>query len=164
MKRMIAAIVCLVMATMSLPAMALSETREAAIVDRCDTIRDDLRSLQRSDSKARVYLGRYYEVILTKFITPLNIRLVENNLLSTGFTNNQNDFNKARTNFVIDYVEYQKGLEELVSIDCKSEPERFYERLVTVREKRAVVAGDVAKLRKLAGTQLELVQALRSKI
>lgn len=164
MKNIIAVTICLVMATMSLPAVALSEAQKVAIVERCDVIKDDLRSLQRSDSKARVYLGRYYEVILTKFITPLNIRLVENNLLSTGFINNQNDFNKARTNFVIDYVEYQKGLEDLVSVDCKNEPEGFYERLGAVREKRAVVAGDVAKLRKLAGTQLELVQALRSKI
>ena len=164
MKKIVTVLVCVALGfavTPVMSAVAISEVQEDSIKQGCDAMKDDLKALQRSDSKARVYLGRYYETILTKFITPLNVRLVENNLSSTSFIDNQNDFNKSRTNFTIDYIEYQKGLEELIGIDCKSEPGRFYEKLVDVRTKRAVVADDVARLRKLAGKHASLVKALR---
>lgn len=138
-----------------------AQAQIVVIQDRCDAIHEELKVLQRNDSRARVYLGRYYETILNRFITPLNVRLVENNLSSTSFINNQNDFNKARTNFMIDYVEYQKGLEDLVATDCKENPEQFYEKLVDVRTKRATVADDTARLRKLAGRHLDLVKELK---
>lgn len=142
-------------------AYSIAETQETAIRERCDTIHDELKVLQRSDSRSRVYLGRYYETILTKFITPLNVRLVENSLSSAELIDNQNDFSKIRTNFVIDYVEYQKELEELVTVDCKAEPGRFYEKLVDVRAKRAMVEDDTVKLRSLAGRHIELVRGLK---
>lgn len=150
--------------TPAISASAISETQETAIRQHCDTIRDDLKSLQRSDSRARVYLGRYYETILSKFIMVLGVRLVENNLSNTSFINNQNDFNKTRTNFTIDYIEYQKSLEELVNLDCKSEPARFYDQLVDVRAKRAIVADDTVKLRRLADQHSQLVMTLEESL
>lgn len=145
----------------TVPVLAISETQEVAIRERCDAIKDDLKVLQRSDSRARVYLGRYYETILSKFVTSLNVRLVENNLSNTSFINNQNDFSKTKTNFTIDYIEYQKELEKLTGIDCRSVPGEFYNQLVVVREKRAVVADDVIKLRNLAIKHVDLVTTLK---
>ena len=139
----------------------LSDKQKDSIVEHCDTIKENLKSLQHRDSRARVYLGRYYEIILNKFITPLNMRLVENNLVDNKLMDNQNNFSKMRTNFIIDYVEYQKTLEDLVATDCKNEPTKFYERLENVRLKRGVVSKDVSKLRKLAGEQMDLVDALK---
>ena len=141
-----------------------TQAQIAIVQDRCDAIHEELKVLQRNDSRARVYLGRYYETILNRFITPLNVRLVENNLSSTNFINNQNDFNKTRTNFMIDYVEYQKGLEDLVATNCKESPGQFYEKLVSVRAKRAVVADDTVKLKKLASEHSELVKGLKVKL
>lgn len=146
------------------PVEAISAVQKDAIVNRCETIREELRDLQHVDSRTRVYLGRYYETILTKFITPLNVRLTENMLSTDSFVNNQNGFVKARTNFTIDFIEYQKGLEDLVAINCKTEPEKFYEKLVAVREKRQIVASDTAKLKKLVNEQLVLVTALKEKL
>ena len=146
------------------PVAAISEAQKNAIFDHCEAIVDNLKDLQRSDSRARVYLGRYYETVLTKFIMPLNLRLVENNLPGTELINNQNDFNKTRADFVANYVEYQRSLEELVAFDCKAEPEGFYKKLVEVREKRAVVAGETTRLRKLAGEQMNLVKTLEAKL
>lgn len=146
------------------PVNAISETQKNAIYDRCEIIHDNLRDLQRSDSRVRVYLGRYYETILSKFIMPLNVRLVENNLPGTGLINNQNDFNVTRADFVNSYIDYQKGLEDLTLFDCKAEPEKFYEKLVEVRTKRAKVAEKAAKLKKLAGVQVKLVQELEASL
>lgn len=143
---------------------AISESKKNAVSSHCEIIRDNLKEVQRADSRMRAYLGRYYETILTRFIVPLNFRLVDNSLAETGLINNQNAFNEAQADFKNDYIEYQKGLEELVMVDCKAEPERFYEKLKVVREKREMVAQGTVLLGKLASEQVNLVRGLETKI
>ena len=138
----------------------LTNEQRDAIVDRCDTIKENLRYTQREDSRTRVYLGRYYETILTKFMTPLNVRLVENNIPNAKLVETQSNFAARRSAFVNDFVSYSQALEELVQVDCKSEPERFYEKLVTTRAKRAAVNKDAKKMRDLTGEQVTLVTEL----
>ena len=145
------------------PVGAISETQKTAIVERCDTIKNTLKTVQHVDSRTRVYLGRHYETIWSKYITPLNVRLVENNMPDSGLLTNQDSFAKARGAFAADFIEYQKSLEELVGIDCKAEPSRFYEVLITARSKRKIVAGDVTALRKLAIGQKNLVMKLKER-
>ena len=147
-----------------LPVSALSETQKSAVVDNCETIRDNLKLTQKQDARARVYLGGYYETILSKYIIPLNVRLVENSLADVDLTANQNDFTATKKVFADDYVNYQQGLEELALIDCKAEPERFYEKLVSVRNKRKIVNHDVLKLRELMLEHVGLVKGLEAKI
>lgn len=149
---------------MSVSAAELSDAKIDRIVSNCDTIRDLLVNLQHTDSRTRVYLGRHYETIISKFITPLNVRLVENNMSTTAFIDNQNSYVATRQNFTIDYIEYQKSLEELVAMDCKTEPTKFYDKLEIVRTKRKIVADDVAKLSKLGTEQTSLVKALEAKL
>ena len=60
-------------------------------------------------------------------------------------------------------MNYQKSLEELIAIDCKTEPERFYDRLVSVRKKRKVVEQDVGKLKNIMGENVKLVKGLMEK-
>lgn len=140
----------------------LSDTQKNTIIDHCDTIKDSLKSLQRVDSRTRVYLGRYYETILTNFITPLNLRLVENNISNTQLLENQTNFANRRVSFVNDFIIYQQALEELVHTDCKNEPVKFYEKLLEVREKRKVVNKDAAKLKGMTDEQVKLVEELRN--
>lgn len=142
-------------------AMAITEVQKNEISEHCEIIRDNLKNVQINDSRMRSQLGRYYDVILAKFIMPLNLRLVENNLPKAKLTENQSDFNKVQAEFKNEYIEYQKGLEELVAMDCKAEPARFYERLEWVRVERAMVAKKVGKLRKIALEQVSLVKTLK---
>ena len=147
-----------------LPVGAISDEQKAAIKNHCETIRDDLKKVQRTDSRIRVYLGGYYEGIMTKFITPLNVKLVEANLSNANFVENQNRFANEKVSFANDFVEYQKGLEELIAVDCKAEPDRFYEKLTSVRKKRKAVEQEVAKLRELIGENVKLVNGLKEKL
>lgn len=143
-----------------LPVSAISEKQESAVATHCEAIKDSLKNTQRADARARVYLGGHYETILTKFVTPLNLRLVENNLSTGGLVENQTKMAKARTLFVDDYVSYQQGLEELIKIDCKENPGEFYAGLEKVRQGRKTVEKDVARIRSLIAEHGKLVTAL----
>ena len=145
----------------SMPVGAISEGKKTAIIEGCDSIKESLELVQHQDSRARVYLGRYYETVLSKYITPLNVRLVENNLFNSELMDNQDNFSRMRSGFIVDFIEYQRELEKLVSTDCKTEPEKFYERLVKTRERRQEVAIDTAGLKELMTTQLKLVEKLK---
>ena len=140
---------------------ALSSSEKSNLIDHCDVIRDNLKELQKSDSRTRVYLGGYYEVVLSKFIIPLNLRLVENSLSTASFVESQNKFADAKATFTSDFISYQKHLEELISIDCKSEPDKFYDKLEKVRSKRKTMEQDVKSLRSLISEHLKLVTTLK---
>ena len=147
-----------------LPAGAVSEGQKMAISENCDKIKETLRTVQHQDSRTRVYLGRYYETVLSKYITPLNVRLVENTMINSDLMDNQDSFSRTRNSFIIDFIEYQKRLEDLVATDCKTEPENFYNKLVKVRERRKVVESDTVVLKELIMTQLNLVKGLREQL
>lgn len=145
-------------------AMAITEMQSATIVEHCDTIKENLKKIQKADARTRVYLGGYYETILTKFITPLNVRLVENNLSSAEFVENQNKFAKSKVVFASDFVTYQQNLEELVGMNCKTEPERFYDKLSIVRQKRKTMTQDVSKMRNLISDYIRLVEEIKGRV
>ena len=140
----------------------LSSGMRATVVDHCDAIRESLKTVQKKDRQTRVYLGRIYETILNKFVTPLNLRLVENNMPNQDLLNNQSKFAEKRALFMSDYVSYQQVLEETILIDCKNEPEKFYEKLSLARDRRKAVSRDVARLRDLVTEQIKIVTKIRS--
>lgn len=144
--------------------LALEGGQKASIVDHCDEIKDSLKNVQRKDRQTRVYLGRIYETVLSKFITPLNLRLVENNLSNQDLLTNQSAFAERRSNFVNDYISYQQALEEVLLIDCKAEPEKFFDSLEVARGKRKTVNRDVVKLRALMTEQIKVVTKLKESL
>ena len=164
MKKMLFVLSFVVAILISAPVGAISKTEAKLVSDHCTVIRDNLKTLQKMDARARVYLGSYYEAILSKFITPLNVRLVENNLSNGDLVENQNDFADARALFSSDFIKYQKGLEELVGMNCKDEPEAFYDKLEIVRQKRKIMEQDVLKMREVISRHVRLVNELKGKL
>ncbi len=49
-----------------------------------------------------------------------------------------------------------------MNTNCKTEPEKFYEKLVVARERRAIVNKDVLKLKSLTDEQKKLVEELKN--
>ena len=158
------AVMVLMMGLVPLPVSAVSEAQEVTVKENCDSIKEVLKNVQKDDSRTRVYLGAYYEAILSKFIVPLNVRLVENNLSNADLVENQNKFADARELFVSDFVGYQQDLEDLVDMDCKTKPKNFYEKLDNVRQKRKIVEQDTLKLRNLISEHVKLVTQLKGKV
>ncbi len=164
MRRFLVVFAILVVSLITLPVSAIDKNQEEAISDHCESIRNSLKIIQKNDAKARVHLGGRYETILSKFLVPLNVRLVENNLPSADLVENQNDFTNTKAIFTSDYIEYQQNLEELVAVDCKNQPAEFYEKLVKVRQKRKTMEQDVMKLITLITKQINAVNDLMSKV
>ena len=77
---------------------------------------------------------------------------------------NQNDFAAAKTLFANDFVTYQQNLDGLIGVDCKKEPEKFYDNLKIVRQKRKVMTQDVLRLRNLLSGHMRLVEKLKGKV
>lgn len=136
----------------------------SGVSEHCEEIKGILKNVQREDSKIRVYLGSYYEKILTKYVTRLNLRLVENNLSQTGLIEGQTNLAAARGRFVENFVKYQQGLEELIAMNCKDEPERFYQELVVVRKERIEVRKDISEINNLILSHKKSVLDLWAKL
>lgn len=142
-------------------ALALDKIQEDAIIQNCDNIKQSLIKLQHADSRTRTYLGSAYETISSRFITPLNLRLVKNNLPSTELLEIQSEFNTSQTAFRNQYVEYMRELESLIATECKSHPEDFSRKLDTVRTKRETLRQTTKKISELVDRQYTDVETLR---
>ena len=160
-KKYLAVLICVVLCCVAAPVFAVSKAQEAVIVDHCDTIKESLKTIQKSDARARVYLGGKYETILNKYVTPLNVSLVENSMSTPSFIESQNTLSDGKVKFSNDYVNYQQRLEELIAVDCKNNPGEFYDKLETTRQKRKKVEQDVQKIRESLVKYLELVKQLK---
>lgn len=107
------------------PAAAISGKKYDTISQNCTTIKQSLRQLQKTDSRTRSYLGTTYETIATKFIIPLNLRLVKNGRPDTDLTEIQSDFTYSHGQFKEKYTEYMKELETLIGMECQRYPDAF---------------------------------------
>ena len=142
----------------------LDDEKLTAISTSCSIIKDNIKTIQHEDSKNRDHLGGYYNYILSNFIKPLNIVLVNNNMSTsviTTFSENQNNYVSAFELFDNDYRKNQKDLEELLSIDCTTEPIKFYNKLVVARKSRAKVADDITTINNLIEKQRTSVSNLK---
>lgn len=144
------------------PAEGLSEAQRNAVSQNCTNIKQSLAQLQKVDSRTRTYLGTTYETILTRFIVPLNLRLVKNNRPSLPTV--QSDFTSEQVKFRDSYTDYMRELESLTSIDCRVQPDDFYARLEVVREKRSILRDTTVRLARLADEQYRIVQDLRDSL
>ncbi|MBR2726151.1 hypothetical protein IKE87_02695 [Candidatus Saccharibacteria bacterium] len=142
----------------------LTDTMKGHIVEHCAEIRIQLKELQKSDSRIRVYLGDTYDHILTNYITPLNIRLVENNLSNAPLIENQNSLADIRAIFTTDFISYQQKLEELASMNCAATPENFYDTLLIVRARREIMKQDALRIRSLISDHIKLVNDLKGEL
>ncbi len=141
-----------------------SSAQAVAIKENCATIRQNLKNLQHTDSRARTYFGAIYETFASKYLKPLNLRLINNDLSSPELSKLQTTFATTRTDFSNDFIDYSKSLEELIVTDCRLEPETFYQRLVKTRTKRSAVAKDVKALNKLLVESVKSVEKLKESL
>lgn len=124
----------------------ISEKKEESISAKCSSIKTTLKALQKQDSRMRVYLGSKYEIVLSNFITNLNVRLIRNNIDSEESVGLQATFSSERERFKADFTGYSQSLESLIGMDCENDPNGFYDQLIEVREKRSDIQASYSRL------------------
>ncbi len=140
----------------------LSQEKSDNIITNCDSIRDSLKKLQRTDSKTRVALGTSYQTIVNQYITPLNVRLVKNNRFDADLNDIQNNFAEARESFNRSFIIYSQQLESLLVADCHNNPQDFYNHLIATRNARKVVLDSTEKISNIINKHIEKVALLRT--
>ena len=152
----------------SLPARAeekeLSEAQKGAISTNCDSLRSTLKNLQRVDSRTRSYLGAAYDKMLSSYISPLSMRMVANDKLSTSLTGIHSGILNSREVFVAQFTSYSQSFDELLAVDCKKEPEVFYRKLVATRKKRTMLESTATSLRSALGNHYTAVEKLKEEL
>lgn len=144
------------------PASAITDEQKGSISQNCNAIKTSLQSLQKSDSKTRVILGTNYQTILSNFLTPLNIRLVKANLSDASLSTAQANIASEWTILQDQFVKYSQSLEALISIDCKTNPEGFYEKLEQTRSSRKSLNKTAVKINKLITSSVNTVSDLKN--
>ena len=130
----------------------------------CASIQTSLKNVQRNDSKTRVILGTNYQTLLSNYISPLNVRLIKNNLPDSTLISIQSEAITSRNSFTNLFVTYSQRLESLISIDCKNQPDTFYSELENVRFLRSQLEESVNKVNTALSNHLKTVNQLREKL
>lgn len=142
----------------------LNDTERGNISMNCASIQTSLKNVQRNDSKTRVILGTNYQTLLSNYISPLNVRLIKNNLPDSTLISIQSEAITSRNSFTNLFVTYSQRLESLISIDCKNQPDTFYSELESVRFLRSQLEESVNKVNTALSNHLKTVNQLREKL
>ncbi len=143
---------------------SLTDVQKDYLTQNCDSLKTGLKRLAVSDSKTRTYFGGIYETASSKYLTPLNLRLIKNNYSLPELTELQSSLASSRAKFSSDFISYSKSLEDLILTDCKTNPELFYEKLVKTRSQRTIVKTDLEALNSLLSTHVSLVKKLKGSL
>lgn len=127
----------------------LTDAQIEQIKLNCANTQTSLSRIHASDALLRVNLGRQYESISTKLMTPLNSRISLNRLDGTKLVGTTATYEDALDKFRSDYQVYEQSISRALNIDCTKQPLSFYDAVVVARENRSVVANSTATLNKL---------------
>lgn len=142
----------------------LDDNYTGAVSQNCASIKVRLQRIQKDDARNRVHLGAQYESIASKLMLNLNLRLVKNNLASADIAGQQTAFVSEQKRFKDDYIGYSQELENLLKIDCKAEPKKFYYQLEIVRAKREDINLSMKRLREVITKHRAAVVTLKESI
>jgi hypothetical protein len=160
----VVAIILVASAVNPVSAKTLGEEQAGLISTNCASIKLQLQTVEKYGSKSRQHLGAQYESILTNLIMNLNLRLVKNNRASAEITEQQSKLSSERENFKSRFTDYSRDLESLKNMDCKSDPQAFYDKLRTVRDKRNEISNSMQRIREIVGEHRESVSKLREEL
>ena len=155
------AIVLVAAAVNPVSAKTLSEEQMGLISSSCPSIKLQLERIQKDDARNRVHLGAQYESIATNLMMNLNLRLVKNGMASAELAEQQTTFMSERDRFKDDYIGYSQELESLINIDCKSEPQKFYNKLVKTRNKREDIDKSMKRMNDIIKNHRQSIEKLK---
>ena len=139
----------------------LDEKRIGAISQNCSIIKERLRRIESAGARSRVYLGTQYESIYSGLMSNLSLRLMRNGIANQDIANQQATFKSERERFRNDFIGYSQELKNLIAMDCKNEPKKFYKQLKKTRTKREDISKSIQRMNDIISGHRQTVQSLR---
>lgn len=135
-----------VFSSASTSAIKLDDNRIGAISQNCSIIKERLRRIESAGARSRVYLGTQYESIYSGLMSNFSLRLMRNGIANQDVADQQAAFESERERFRNDFIGYSQELQTLISMDCRNEPEKFYQQLELTRAKREDITKSINRL------------------
>lgn len=150
---LLAALVSVVAVPMAVSAMETSEVQLTdenirQIRSNCSATKSLLERVHNSDTLLRVNLGRQYETMSMRLMSPMNSRIASNRLDGSDLVATTASYETALTRFRENYKVYEQQLSRTMQIDCRQRPVEFYDELTKSREYRKQVRTEVENLNK----------------
>lgn len=139
------------------------DERKSILRQNCTSIIDNLKNLQKTDSRSRVVLGKKYERAINNFIVPLNLSLIKHNSVRSELIELQASITSEREEFNKKFIEYSQNLENLILTDCQSDGENFLDRLESTKQKRVELSEKTKRISELITKHYQSVQKLNIK-
>lgn len=160
----VSAVILVASAVNPVCAQTISDEQQGLISSNCASIKLQLQNVERLGSKSRQHLGAQYESVLTNLIINLNLRLVKNNRANAEIAEQQIKLSSERDTFKSKFTDYSRELESLKNTDCKSDPQHFYNKLLSVRAKRSEISDSMKRLREIIGEHRASVEKVREEL
>lgn len=141
----------------------ITDAQISAIRTHCTDIQGTLNRLKQADTLLRYNRGQLYRTIVDKLMSPLNQRIASNQLDGSELVATTAAYNKEYQVFFNAYKEYDIGLSQLFTIDCRKQPTTFYDKLSDVREKRIKLHDSSVKMTELAAQYKKQFDTFRTK-
>lgn len=140
----------------------LTQSHIAHVRSNCLTAVSSLDQLHRTDALLRVNRGQLYESISTRLMSRLNSRVALNRLDASKLTVASSNYEKALKSFREHYINYERQLNSTININCREQPQRFYDMVVETGKRRQRVNVDVRQIHRYLDDYNKAFAALRS--
>lgn len=121
----------------------------ARVRDNCVSAKITLDRLKVSDALLRVNIGDEYKVIIERLMNRLNGRAVAEGIDASTLVRIAAEYKVVQANFSDGYKEYAASLKLALDIDCAKQPEKFYQAVVSARDKRKALHDYTVRLNQL---------------
>lgn len=141
MKKIFNAVVVLTLVLVPAPVLAVDGSNAAQDIigrvrENCVSAKITLDRLKVSDTLLRVNIGDEYKIILEKLMNRLNGRAVAEGVDVSTLVRIAAEYKVVQTNFSNGYKDYASSLKSALDIDCIGQPDKFYQAVVSARDKR----------------------------
>jgi hypothetical protein len=120
--------------------------RAAQIASKCSLAQTAVGQLRTKDTKARVARNQAYTTLATR-LNNIVINLGNQGFNASELFAKQKQLNDAINKYLATAMDYKTAVDDLVNMDCKSDPAGFEATLSLVRSHRAQLASDGAAIK-----------------
>lgn len=134
--------------------------RAAQIIGKCSLAQSAVGQLRTKDTKTRVARNQAYTTLATR-LNNIVINLGNQGFNASDLFAKQKQLNDAINKYLATAMDYKTAVDDLVNMDCKSDPAGFEATLSQVRSHRTQLAADGAAIKSQLKPLIDSLNAVK---